>query len=218
MSKPNGISTESAAWQMRADFQCGLDPRSPACLANLERATVPTPTLKPGRALVRIRAAALNFRDPLLIAQPPLHPFGLDPGVSPGPDGAGSVAAINAGSGWSVGDAVLLAVNPWVGGEATVPFEFGKSMGTGATQGALREYLLVPEDRLLRIPKGLTVEEAASLPTAATTAARALFFGPVPTAKETTILTQGTGGVSMAAISVGLAPAPRAPSPATNRP
>ena len=58
---------------------------------------------------------------------------------------------------------------------------------------------------LVEAPAHLTFEELAALPAAAGTAANALFFGPMPFTKGMTILTQGTGGVSSAAIQVGRA-------------
>lgn len=51
-------------------------------------------------------------------------------------------------------------------------------------------------------PAGLTFEELASLPVAAGTAANGLFFGPQPVKAGMSVLTIGTGGVSVAAVQV----------------
>lgn len=55
---------------------------------------------------------------------------------------------------------------------------------------------------MVEAPAHLSFEELAALPAAAGTAANALFFGPMPFKKGMTVLTQGTGGVSSAAIQV----------------
>lgn len=64
---------------------------------------------------------------------------------------------------------------------------------------------------LVEAPAHLSFEELAALPAAAGTAANALFFGPMPFQKGMTVLTQGTGGVSSAAIQVGRSQLPSKP-------
>ena len=202
MANPASIPTKSATWRMRSNAEHGHHHLSPDCLVNLEQATVPTPTVQPGHALVRLEAASLNWRDLLLISASSMYPPKLDPGTAPCCDGAGTIAASNPGSAWAVGARVVLAPNAWRDGADVRDFDHSSVLGTGAMQGTLREYLLVPEERLLPAPAHLTMEEAASLPTAWATAARCLFFGPCLTAEGTTVLTMGTGGVSMAAVQV----------------
>src|SRR5690606_5079855 len=63
----------------------------------------------------------------------------------------------------------------------------------------LAERIVVPEEAVVRIPPHLSFEEAATLPCAALTAWHALFACGGLTAGET-VLTIGTGGVSLFAI------------------
>jgi NADPH:quinone reductase-like Zn-dependent oxidoreductase len=69
--------------------------------------------------------------------------------------------------------------------------------------GAFRQYAVVPERGLVKVPESLTWREAASLTCAAVTAWNAL-FGDRKTAAGDTILIQGTGGVSLFALEVSL--------------
>ena len=63
--------------------------------------------------------------------------------------------------------------------------------------------MVADDDRLIIIPKHLSMEEASTLTTAAGPACYALFFSPPePVSKGTWVLVQGTGGVSVAAIQV----------------
>src|SRR3546814_12144882 len=68
----------------------------------------------------------------------------------------------------------------------------------------LSEYRLFDERGLVSIPDALSFEEAATLPCAAVTAWNAL-FGMTPIMAGQTVLTLGTGGVSIFALQ--LAPA-----------
>lgn len=73
-------------------------------------------------------------------------------------------------------------------------------MGAGETNGTLAQYVVVEDPWVVRAPKNLTFEEAAALPGAAGTAINVL--ESVKINKGTTVVTQGTGGVSCAAIQV----------------
>ena len=180
---------------------------SPDVTDNLELVEVPMPDLLPGHVLVKIHAAALNYRDLLCVAHSPIYPSPLAAGFSPLSDGAGTVAAVAEGSRWAVGDRVLLQPNTWLQGTDARDFDISKCFGGTDVHGTLREYMLLPEDRLIAAPSSLTLEEVASLRTAATTAVYALFFGPAEGGRigeGDTVLTQGTGGVSSFAIQVGV--------------
>lgn len=77
--------------------------------------------------------------------------------------------------------------------------------GLGATaDGVLREYADFNEEGLVHMPSHLSYEEAASLPCAALTAWNSL-YGQRPLRAGDTILTQGTGGVSIFALQFGAA-------------
>jgi D-arabinose 1-dehydrogenase-like Zn-dependent alcohol dehydrogenase len=70
--------------------------------------------------------------------------------------------------------------------------------------GTLQEYGLFDESALVHMPKNLSFEEAATLTCSGLTAWNALYGGGKTVGKEDTILTQGTGGVSIAALQVSL--------------
>jgi NADPH:quinone reductase-like Zn-dependent oxidoreductase len=75
---------------------------------------------------------------------------------------------------------------------------FGYSLGC-EMDGVMAEYLVLPADRVSAAPDHLDDVEAATLPTAAVTAWRALVSeGKVIPGK--TVLVQGTGGVSLFAL------------------
>lgn len=69
--------------------------------------------------------------------------------------------------------------------------------------GAFRQYAVLPEGGLVKVPKSLSWQDAASLPCVAVTAWNAL-FGDRKIVAGDTILIQGTGGVSLFALEVCL--------------
>jgi NADPH:quinone reductase-like Zn-dependent oxidoreductase len=71
----------------------------------------------------------------------------------------------------------------------------------GDKDGMLAEEVVVPEECLVHIPEHLSFEEAATLPCAAVTAWNALMVGGGLKPGET-VLTQGTGGVSIFALQL----------------
>jgi NADPH:quinone reductase-like Zn-dependent oxidoreductase len=71
----------------------------------------------------------------------------------------------------------------------------------GAIDGSLREYAVFPESGVVRAPKNLSFEEAATLPCAAVTAWNAL-YGLKPLKAGESVLVQGSGGVSVFALQV----------------
>lgn len=84
----------------------------PSIFQNLSLVTtVPKPHPGHGEVLVRIKAASLNFRDLLMIADSPKYPIPPTPGLVPCSDGAGEIEAVGPDSVWHVGDKVLLPTN-----------------------------------------------------------------------------------------------------------
>src|SRR5205085_9014046 len=75
----------------------------------------------------------------------------------------------------------------------------GGSREGGVSTGMLAEYVVLHEDGVLRVPEYLSDEEAATLPCAAVTAWHALVSEGGVKAGDT-VLTQGTGGVSLFAL------------------
>lgn len=70
--------------------------------------------------------------------------------------------------------------------------------------GTMREYGVFDESALVRMPANLTFEEAATLGCSGLTAWNALFGGGRTVGVGDVVLTQGTGGVSIAALQVRL--------------
>jgi NADPH:quinone reductase-like Zn-dependent oxidoreductase len=155
---------------------------------------------KPGerQVLVRLRAASLNYRDHAIamgrygLGQPPENLIPLS-------DGAGEVVEVGPGvTRWKNGDRVAgTFFQAWTRGEAQQA-DFATALG-GAIDGVLTEYRVFDENGLVRLPGKLSFEEGATLPCAAVTVWNALFTQRPVRAGET-VLTLGTGGVSMFAL------------------
>lgn len=156
---------------------------------------VPSPG--PGQVLVRMRAASLNYRDLMIVDG--MYPGGGADDIVPLSDGAGEVAANGAGcSRFAVGDRVAgIFMQSWIGG-GIVDADLASALG-GAINGVLTEYKLFDESGLVAIPDELSFDEAATLPCAGVTAWNAL-YGSKPLVPGETILTLGTGGVSVFAL------------------
>jgi NADPH:quinone reductase-like Zn-dependent oxidoreductase len=157
--------------------------------------TVPAPG--PGQVLVKLKAATINYRDLLTVKggygsrqKFPLVPLS---------DGAGVVESIGAGvTTFKPGDRVIGSFfEGWLGGEPSEA-KMRSNLG-GALDGVLCEYRLWPAAALVRTPDHLTDIEAASLPCAGLTAWSAVVkLGNIRPGQ--TVLTQGTGGVSIFAL------------------
>jgi NADPH:quinone reductase-like Zn-dependent oxidoreductase len=181
-------------------------------LSNLSIKTIPKPQPGPKSALVRLRAASVNFRDLLIIAGSPNYPGKAAPGLSPCSDGAGEIEAVGPDSEWRIGDKVILKPNQsWYYSEDVAEFEIDKALGGADMHGTLQQYRVVEDKWLSKMPRNLSFEEAAALPTAGVTAVNALYhsrlLGPKgeELLKGKTVLTQGTGGVSCFAIQLASA-------------
>lgn len=173
---------------------------------NLAVVDVPDPTPNSGQVLVRVKAASLNYRD-LLIAKGQYNPRLALPRVL-GSDCAGVVEAVGAGvTTWKVGDRVANAFMPnWLDGSisgAKATPTYGSDI-----DGVFAERVAVDAQGLVTVPNHLSFEEAATLPCAAVTAWNALTAAH--TGPGTTVLLQGTGGVSIFALQFAKALGARA--------
>jgi NADPH:quinone reductase-like Zn-dependent oxidoreductase len=151
-----------------------------------------------GEVLVKLHAASLNYRD-VMVASGSYNPRMKLPAV-PLSDAAGEV--IESGEAvtrWTVGDRVCSTVIPgWVDGGPTA--EASKTaIGAGNFEGVLQEYRIFHEDAIVAAPRHLSFEEASTLPCAALTAWHALAVSGRLQPGET-VLTLGTGGVSVFAV------------------
>ena len=151
----------------------------------------------PNEILPRVRASSLNYRDLMVLKGGGRGPTKL--GVMPLSDGAGEVAAIGEGVTLvKVGDRVIGTFHPrWFGGPLSADYLTDRP---GANlDGMLAEYAVLSEEALVPVPSHLSFEEAATLPCAAVTAWAALAGHRRVTAGDT-VLTQGSGGVSVFAL------------------
>jgi NADPH:quinone reductase-like Zn-dependent oxidoreductase len=157
------------------------------------------PVAGPGQVVLRIKAAALNYRD-LAIARGHYH-VAVRPPFIPLSDGAGEVVEIGPGvTRAAVGDIACPNYMPdWIDGPVT-PKKAARRLG-GPSDGVLAEYMVLHEDDLVRAPRHLSAIEAATLPVAAVTAWHSL-FEKATIAPGMTVLVNGSGGVSAAAIQL----------------
>ena len=143
---------------------------------------VDPPSAREGSVVVDVAAAGVNYVDGLLVQgryqiKPPL-PF------TPGTEVAGTISSIGDGvTGWSVGDRVLATTNA----------------------GGFSEQVVVREAGLLRVPDGLSLEQAAgflqSYGTMYYAYTRRTTVGP-----DDTVLVLGAGGgIGLAAVDLAKA-------------
>ncbi|MDE2303739.1 MAG: NAD(P)-dependent alcohol dehydrogenase [Sphingomonadales bacterium] len=148
-----------------------------------------------GEIAVRLHAAALNFRDRLVVS----GVFPAPQGLIPLSDGAGEVVAVGDGvSEFAVGDRVASCFHPnWRDGHSERA-ELNNTPG-GPADGYACDFAVRPVSHFTRAPRGYSHAEAATLPCAGVTAWRALVTdGRV--APGATVLVLGTGGVSLFAL------------------
>ena len=150
-----------------------------------------------GEVLVRVQATSLNFRELMILRGN--YPLPIKPDVIPVSDGAGEVVSIGVGvTRTKPGDRVAATLFPgWIDGPFS--FEVAAQIG-GSLDGMLTEFALLSEEAIVQIPDHLSFEEAATLPCAGVTAWNALTGGSPPLAGQT-VLTLGSGGVSLFALS-----------------
>ena len=141
---------------------------------------LPEPKPGPGEIAIRVRAAALNFFDTLVIqgryqVKPPL-PF------SPSAECAGVVSAVGDGvADWRVGERVAA----WLG------------------HGAARETVVVPIEAAIRIPDKLSDHQAAGLFVTYGTAMHGLIQRGGIRPGETLAILGAAGGAGLAAVEIG---------------
>jgi len=146
----------------------------------LELADVPPPQAAAGEALVRIKAAALNFFDTLIIAgkyqQKPPFPF------SPAAEFAGIVEHVGTG------------VSEVAPGDRVMTF-----MGWGAA----REMIAAPARQLVKLPENLDFERAAGLSITYGTSLYALRERAKLKSGETLAVLGASGGAGLACVELG---------------
>ncbi|MEM9194216.1 MAG: NAD(P)-dependent alcohol dehydrogenase [Myxococcota bacterium] len=156
-------------------------------------------SLLPHQVRVRLTAWSLNYRD-LLVSRGQYNPRQKLPLV-PVSDGYGEITEVGAEvQQWKVGDRVCPLFAPrWQAGSPTR--EAARSLLGSPLDGCLREEMILEESAVVRPPSHLSPTEAATLPCAALTAWSALAVESRTLAGDT-VLTQGTGGVSIFAVQI----------------
>ena len=170
-------------------------------LENLVLAERPEPQPGPRQVVVRVRAASLNYRD-LLLVRGTYNPKQKLP-IVPCSDGAGVVVAVgDRVTRVRPGDRVCPTFHQaWLAGEPSRE-RLRATLGS-PLDGTLAELMLLDEEGLVAIPGDLSDEQAATLPCAAVTAWNALVTEGGVVAGDT-VLVQGTGGVSIFALQLGV--------------
>ena len=140
------------------------------------------PVAGPGELLVRVRSAAINYPDVLIIEDryqfKPPRPF------APGGEIAGEVEAVGEGvEGWSVGDR-LIAVPGW---------------------GGLVEKIVINAKTAFRLPDSRSFTDGAALLLTYATSIHALYDRGDLKAGETLLVLGAAGGVGLAAVELGKA-------------
>ncbi len=168
-------------------------------LEHLRLIDVDEPAPKAGQVTLAMSACSVNYRDTLMIAgqYDPRMPLPLVP-LS---DGVGRVIAVGPGvERVAVGDRVAATFAArWLAGEperAIIRHTRG-----GPLPGMLAERRTLDAEGVVKVPEHLTDEEAATLPCAALTAWSSLVTEGNVTAGST-VLVQGTGGVSLFALQL----------------
>jgi NADPH:quinone reductase-like Zn-dependent oxidoreductase len=166
--------------------------RSGAGIDGITMRETPRPEVGAGQALVRLKAATLNFRDLLILKG--VYP--AEPTYVPVSDAVGEVVSIGAGvTRVKAGDRVSpLFAQGWLTGPVPTMTMLG-----GPVDGIAREYGAFDAESLCKIPDEIGDLEAAALPCAGLTAWSAV-FGPAPLKPGQWVLVQGTGGVSLSAL------------------
>lgn len=171
-------------------------------LDNLHVQERPVPEPARRQVVVRVRAAALNYRD-LEIVRGNYHTrFPLP--LVPLSDGVGEIVAVGPGvTRVAVGDRVCGTFwQGWVAGSFDMA-DPASQLG-GPIDGMLTQHALLDEQGIVHVPPHLTDAEAAALPCAGLTAWHALVTEGGLKPGET-VLALGTGGVSLFALQFAAA-------------
>jgi alcohol dehydrogenase len=143
----------------------------------------PVPQAGEGHVVIRVRASSFNYHDVFTVRGMPGIKVPLP--VVIGLDMAGEVAETGPGvEGWKVGDRVL--VNP---------LNRKKGLMGEMLDGGMEEYCRVAADQLIRMPKSVSFEDAASLPVAYGTAHRMLITHKTVKKGDRVLILGASGGV-----------------------
>ena len=166
----------------------------------LEYREIEVPEPGEGEVLVRIHAVSLNFRD-LMMVRGHYNPRVQKP-LTLCSDGAGEIVALGKGvTTFQAGDRVTASFFlDWQDGPIQQNNPWPSALGD-AQQGMLTTYRVLPARALVKVPDHLSYEEASTFSCAGVTAWHALTrYQPADT--NSTVLLQGTGGVSIFGLQI----------------
>lgn len=148
----------------------------------------PMPVADPGHVVIRVRASSFNYHDVFTVKGMPgiKVPFPVVIGL----DMAGEIHEVGPGvPDWKVGDRVL--VNP---------LNKKKGLMGEMMDGGMEEYCRVSADQLIRMPDGVTFEEAAALPVAYGTAHRMIVTHNTIKKGDKVVILGASGGVGTGSV------------------
>jgi NADPH:quinone reductase-like Zn-dependent oxidoreductase len=146
------------------------------CFAVQER---PDPPVGPGQIRIRVRAAGLNFAD--VLARVGLYPDAPKPPTVMGYEAAGEVESVGAGA---------------------EGFEPGQRVVAGTRFNGFAELATADVANVLRIPNGMSFEDAAAVPVVFGTAYAAVVLLSAVRPGETVLIHAAAGGVGIAATQI----------------
>ncbi|MFN0179174.1 MAG: zinc-binding dehydrogenase [Gemmatimonadales bacterium] len=174
---------------MRATLTVGHGDRSQL----VYRTDYPDPIPGPTEVIVSVAATAVNFHD--IFTRRGMPGIKIPLPVVVGSDIAGTIASLgSAVSGWAVGERVL--VDPII--------RDGKHFGMlgEVADGGRAELCKVAAAQLIRVPDGVTLDQAAALPLAYGTAHRMLTVRGRVKAGERVLVLGASGGVGVACVQI----------------
>lgn len=158
------------------------------------RSDYPDPVPGPDEVIIRVAATAVNYHD--IFTRRGMPGIKIPLPVVVGSDVAGEIVQLGSSvTGWALGARVL--VDPVI--------RDGKHFGMigEVVDGGRAELCKVPASQLIRVPAGVSLEDAASLPLAYGTAYRMMIDrGRVATGERVVVL-GASGGVGVACVQLG---------------
>ena len=148
----------------------------------------PDPVVTDGHVVICVKASSLNYHDVMTVRGMPGIKVPLP--IIIALDMAGEILEAGPGvDGWKAGDRVL--VNP---------LHRQRGLMGEVMHGGLADRCLVAEHQLIRMPDGVTYEEAAALPVAYGTAHRMLVTHKTVKAGDKVLVLGASGGVGTACV------------------
>ena len=172
----------------------------------LEYTDFPAPQPKPGEALVRLHAAALNRMD--IFVRNGWPGIKLELPHIPGADGAGVIAGLGKDAeGFAIGDRVVINANLGCGEcQACVTGQDNRCETwhlLGETvRGTYCEYVCLPTRQLLKVPNDFDLHKAAAASLVYLTAWHSMVTRGEVKAGETVAIVGAGGGVNSASIQI----------------